>query len=185
MVYSQQRSPRIDLAQYDEPKLCEIVEWVLRDDFEIRREVWGVYMVDGETRLRIDRLLFPKSHLLNAGFIPAWIGLEVKSPLSKSVSGFDFAWQTVSYAQSTFDGQRPPFVLMFPSVRWFWPNGSTARDLQALLQYANVGQLELGYTRDTAKEWRMAFGPAPYFTKRDGLGSQPNGALKRRVGNSK
>lgn len=59
----------------------------------------------------------------------------------------------------------------------------SVRDVQALLQYANVGQLELGYSRATQHQWTIKVGPTYYFSIERGLSLTPNALLKRRVGN--
>jgi hypothetical protein len=177
---------RVDLTQYDEPKLKEIARWVLEPDFTVEDEVTGVYLVDGSTRVRTDFLLTPKPHLVKNGFVDATVALEVKSPQSSSVSGYDLAWQTVTYANSAFRDVRPAFALIFPAFKWFWPDKPLIQNaVKSLLQYANVGELQLGYRVSDARNWRMVFGPAPYYERVKGLGSQPNGALKRRIGNAK
>jgi hypothetical protein len=109
--------------------------------------------------------------------------MEVKSPGSKNVTGFEFAWQSLTYALSEFDGIRPAFVMMFPGIRHFLSDLASVRDVQALLLYGNVGQLELGRTRETQDEWTIKVGPTYYFSVARGLSQTPNALLKRRVGN--
>ena len=172
----------IDLRSYDEPALCKIVEWVLSPVFEIQREVCGKNLTDGE-KVRIDFILHPKQSLRDRGFDAETVGIEVKSPFSKNVKQNAFAWQSVTYAQSEFDGARPDFVLMFPDVTHFWPD-TTAFSMQSFLQYANVGMLLLGRDQHMARQrWCMKFGSTRYFSMDRGVSEQPNAATKRRWGN--
>ncbi|MHC4647722.1 MAG: hypothetical protein ACYTBJ_19830 [Planctomycetota bacterium] len=172
---------KIDLSQFDEPRLVAICKRVLAPSFDLQSEVTGKYIIDG-SRVRIDLLAMPNKNLIDRGFVPEPIGVEIKSPASKNGSAYAFAWQSVTYALSEFNGIRPAFVVMFPSADHFWKH-ERAVHMQQFLQFANVGQLKLGAYRDNWDEWSIAFN-VNYFHSARGLGAIPNAALKRRSGNS-
>ena len=172
---------RIDLSQFDEPRLTAICKRVLAPDFDLQSEVTGQYLVDG-SRVRIDLLAMPKPSLIDRGFIAEPIGIEIKSPKSKHASAYAFAWQSITYALSEFNQVRPAFVVMFPSVDHFWDH-QRAVHMQQFLQFGNVGQLKLSDYRSNWFEWSIAFN-VNYFHSTRGLGAIPNAAIKRRSGNT-
>lgn len=172
----------LDLSTFDEPRLKRMAIKLLEPSFEIAEEVPGVYLVDHSTRVRIDYILTPRPETVAKGFVNAPIGLEVKSPHSVTVSGYALAWQAITYSQSEFQGERPAFVMVFPAWRWFFDEREQF-PIRALVQYANVGELASGRYKHNWHEWQINFGPAVYYRWDEGLGPQPNAALKRRVGN--
>lgn len=174
------KKKKIDLSQFDEDRLRRILVNLLSDDFDIEAEVTGKFLVDG-SQVRIDFLATPHQRLIDLGFIDHSIGIEVKSPASKSASPNKFAWQSVTYAQSEFNGIRPAFVLMFPDVTHFW-DGLIAVKMRQFLEMANVGQLETGRYEHNWREWRMVFNNA-YYSAKYGMGGVSNEAIKRRSGN--
>lgn len=163
----------------DESKLKEFVTRKLSPSFEIRPNVEGNFIIDG-TPVVVDYLLFPKPALVAQGFVEEWIGLEVKHPEDKANKPIRFAWQCITYAQSKFDGRRPPFVLMFPNIRFFYDEREAiaAGEIYHFLQKANVGVLDFLWNG----EWQLVFGGSNYFSSERGLGPHPNCALKRYVG---
>jgi len=56
---------------------------VLGNDFIIYEQVEGVFPI-GNIKVIIDFIVFPKNHLLEKGFEPIYVGIEVKSPTSKN-----------------------------------------------------------------------------------------------------
>jgi hypothetical protein len=91
----------------------------LSKDFEVLEEVTGYHPIY-EARLRIDVLLRAKPHLVEEGFTGEWFGVECKwveginGQTSKTTR---LVWQSITYAQSTFEiGSlkiRPCFVAVF------------------------------------------------------------------------
>lgn len=90
---------------------------IIDRDFFIRKEVRGNHLTDGG-RLRIDMLITPRPHLIEAGFPDKLIGVEFKIipkwSVEQTAVGGLFA-QCIDYAQSSFkvDGEerRPDIVL--------------------------------------------------------------------------
>lgn len=91
----------------------------LSKDFEILEEVWGYHSIY-EARLRIDILLRAKQHLVAEGFTNEWFGVEckwVEGAIGQTSKTNRLVWQSITYAQSTFEVQgssvRPRFVAVF------------------------------------------------------------------------
>jgi len=53
----------------DEDGLKDILEASLKNDFILKREVWGKHLLE-QRKIRIDFLLYPKQHLTEKGFEP-------------------------------------------------------------------------------------------------------------------
>jgi len=172
----------------DESTLKEIVRASLAPHFLLREEVKGSWLVDG-TSVIIDFLLYPKPHILRMGFDPVAVGCEVKSPdtVEPWKKGKRLAWQALTYAQSTFDGIRPAFVVTYPPLEEFFVSersehdnelqGAAGHALSSFLQYANVGSLIL-----EESNWEIRFGSQRYFSKKRGKGKIKNLGTKRIVG---
>lgn len=167
------------IAGLSEPELKQVVIERLSESFDIRPEVKGTFLVDGSAVI-IDFLLHPKPPLIEKGFVDEWIGLEVKQPADKTNKPIRFAWQCITYSQSTFSGRRPPFIILFPSLLYFYEEKEriAAVEIYQFLQKANVGVLH--FKRND--QWEMTFGGSVYFRSDRGLGPNPNCALKRYVG---
>ena len=124
----------------DETELKAYLVKRLRFDFEIVPEVPGSFLVDG-TRVVIDYLFHPRPHLVERGFEDGWFGVEVKSPQGGQAKGLRVAWQAITYSMSEFNGKRPPFIVLYPSLDAFFGSASDAYRIKTLLQKANVGYL--------------------------------------------
>jgi len=133
-----------------------------------------------------------RPHLVDDGFDPEWIGLEVKhiedfkdGDLGKKSK---LVWQSITYAQSVFevDGARvrPLFVLMYVGEEEFGNDefGERAaiswRALLNLAQYANVGWLVTSPTYG----WAIKFGGGTYYRNGYGRGNVTLSS-ENRVGN--
>lgn len=176
----------------------------LHEDFDAHPEVPGRHLARG-TGVKIDYVLMPKQHLIDTGFKPGPIGLEVKHlPIGGGFSpkASRFVWQGVSYTDCEFDlnGQavRLPRVLLFSNISF-----STEQDLlrshdpsplandrakwSALLEMANhagVGNFEMYGSREQRFGWRIAFATGVYFRRKDNEYSVSNARLfdKERIG---
>jgi hypothetical protein len=151
-------------------------------DFLIKKDVPGQFLVD-KTKVIVDYLLFPKSHLVQKGFSPKWFGVEVKSPDGEGAKkAIRVAWQSITYSQSEFEGCRPEFVLIYPPLANFFEKPGDAYYLVCMLQKANVGYMEINPEKN---RWKIKFGANLYFSSENGLSSTPNAGLKRYVGSWK
>jgi len=147
--------------------------------FEVRVEVEGRFLVD-DSKVVIDYLMRPKPDLVEKGFVPAWFGVEVKSPEGEGAKqGLRVAWQAITYSQSKFDGVRPAFVLIFPPLAEFFSTPGEVYYVVCLLQKANVGSIEIDGKK---KKWKVKFGSNAYFYSDRGLSKTPNVGIKRHVG---
>ncbi|MES2244210.1 MAG: hypothetical protein V4639_15145 [Pseudomonadota bacterium] len=166
----------------------ELKTWLmahLSEDFNLYAEVPGRHVAEG-VRVQIDYLAYPKRHLLDAGFIPAHFGIEVKH--LDQTQGFSHKaarglWQTVSYTDSEFflEGAaiRPKFALLFSNISFEEEHRLLNRlgqelendralwvGLLQLANHANVGTLEIMGSRDAWMGWKMAFSGGMYFWRR-------------------
>lgn len=162
----------------DETELKAYLVKRLQFDFEIVPEVPGSFLVDG-TRVVIDYLFHPRPHLVERGFEDGWFGVEVKSPQGGQAKGLRVAWQAITYSMSEFNGKRPPFIVLYPSLDAFFGSASDAYRIKTLLQKANVGYFVL---EPQSRAWRIKFGAGLYFHSDTGLSKTPNIATKRNVG---
>jgi hypothetical protein len=177
----------LDIRNLDEVQLKDLLVDRLSEDFEIKPEVTGLNIVERKAVI-IDFLLKAKPHVVQSGFTPEWFGVEVKNiyhqgrPKSGKIN--ELFWQALSYAQSVFDGSRPPFVLVFV-------NDDYARDSDEFDRFAfmfvarfcqrgNVGKLQIEKTGYT-----ISFDGNVYYRKRgeETHSGKSNAGLKRNVGN--
>ncbi len=152
----------------------------LHADFVIKQDVPGLHILEG-SRVVADLTLEARPHIASQGFPAQLIPVEVKQLNDKDNKSVKAAWQAITYAQSTFNGQRPPFVLLFPPLSLFLKNGQFcehATCLRSLLPKANVG--ELSFRRNG--EWEVTFAPHRFFSPSTGLGKNAHVASKRYVG---
>lgn len=132
----------MDLTSFDEKQLKSILLDKLSGDFIFKSEVRGINLVE-QRLIIIDFLAMAKPHIVASGFTSKWFGIEVKNiyeaggnvPKGKKVN--QVCWQSLTYAQSVFEGKRPPFVFMFLNDPY------STKGLIAFLQYGNVGRLKL------------------------------------------
>jgi len=158
------------------------LEQFVKPNFDIRYNVPGRFLVDSR-KVVIDYLLFPKKHLINKGFSPNWFGVEVKSPDGKGEKkAIRVAWQAITYSQSEFDGNRPNFILIYPTLYDFFSTPREAYYLVCMLQKANIGYFEINPDK---RSWKIKFGANVYFSSYSGLSRTPNAGLKRHVGSWK
>ena len=80
---------------------------------------------------------------------------------------------------STFNGKRPPFIVLFPALDDFFGGAQYAYNVVTLLQKANVGYFVFN---DKKRTWQIKFGANGYFYSDRGLSKTPNVATKRNVG---
>ncbi|MGN2670953.1 hypothetical protein [Aliivibrio fischeri] len=186
------------MKSINESQLKNKLRKSLESDFELLEEVSGVFPVDN-SRVRIDFLARPKKHIVeDKGFYDGWFGIEVKglSNVDTANKGKNFAWQSVTYSQSTFeitDNEiiRPAFIIMYPPIAQYFDmheivNPTTketfpqnaAFQLITFLERANVGSL---YCRNG--NWSFHFGTQCYCCKNSTkINSKVNFAIKRNVG---
>lgn len=165
----------------------EVSSWLLgwlEQDFEVWREVPGVHLAE-RIRVRADLVLRPKSHLLDAGFMPCFVGVEIKYlPLDGfSPKASRAVRQAMSYMDCEFeiDGDRVRLqrVVLFTNLS-FESERNRLRGLDpsplandkakwaALLELANhgnVGNFEIYGSRSSWKGWRIAFATGKYFSR--------------------
>lgn len=116
----------------------------LRDDFEIHREVPGRHDVYGQG-VRIDLVARARPRIVESGFTPDWFGIECKwaSGGGGSTSKVTrMVWQSITYAQSTFQVDGADLRLAFVAV--FTPDDLPAginAHLDTLLQLALYGKV--------------------------------------------
>ncbi|MEH6509568.1 hypothetical protein [Halopseudomonas aestusnigri] len=150
----------------------------LSEDFEVLEEVLGYHPIY-ESRLRIDILLRAKPHLVAEGFTGEWFGVEckwVEGAAGQTSKISRLVWQSITYAQSTFEvlgeSVRPRFVAVFTPDRL---EQSIDRHLATLLGvglYGCVGRLY--FYRDGS--WGIKFAniygrssPEGYYVKANQL----------------
>lgn len=169
-----------------EPELKAWMSDFLDKDFELHEEVRGSHLAHG-TGVQIDYVAWPRPHLVEAGFVDAPFGIEVKyiNPAEgfsrKAARAF---WQTISYTDCAFllkgDQVRLKFAVLFSNLSFDVERGllkqygeTYENDLVAwrtLLQLANhagVGLIELPGTRTEPKGWAFRFSGGTYFVRRD------------------
>lgn len=177
----------LDTRKSDENQLKTLLVSKLSSDFEIRPDVDGINLVENKP-VKIDFLLRAKPHVVKDGFTQDWFGIEVKniyrkgSPSSGKIN--ELFWQALTYAQSKFDNQRLPFVLVLANDDYSTESDESDRQAFFLVarfcQYGNVGKLELEKTGYT-----ICFDANLYYRKRNGIVQvgKTNAGLKRKVGN--
>ncbi len=176
----------------DEPKLKRLLQLGIEKDFDILPEVTGTNIVEHD-EVRIDFMCYPKQHIIDAGFHPAWFGIEVKhipqkddgSHTSGTTSKITrLFWQAISYAQSEFNIEnqniRPAFVLVHTNRIQSRGNQSLFRNLTALGLYGNVGVLDFFVGK--RKGWMITFARYYAFHDNNGIEVYQQMLPKRRVG---
>lgn len=186
----------------------EVSAWLngwIGQDFDVWREVPGIHLAE-KAGVRIDLVLRAKPHLVSAGFMPCFFGVEIKhlptdggfSPkASRAVR------QAMSYMDCEFDLEgeqiRLQRVLLFTNIS-FEAERNMLRGLEpyalsndkakwaALLElanHANVGNLEIYGSREAWKGWRIAFATGKYFSRylKEYRLSDANLFAKVRIGN--
>lgn len=187
---------------------AELKAWLeawIGADFDVFKEVSGVHLTEN-VGVKIDYVLKPKQHLIEAGFLPGPVGLEVKflrQEDSFSSRASRFVWQAVSYTDCRFNlpegPARLPRVLLFSNMSFEEEYGllkgvspsvyenekAKWTALLELANHANVGNLVMYGGRDNRMGWKIKFAAGTYFSRfRDGS-SLHNAQLfnKIRIGN--
>ena len=164
----------------------ELRNWLdvwLGNDFEVFSEVPGIHLTEN-VGVKIDYVLKPKRHLLDAGFMPGPVGLEVKylkQEDSFSSKASRFVWQSISYTDCEFEMRegriRLPRVLLFSNMSFegertllkgVEPNAYENEQakwtaLLELANHANVGSLLISGTRERHFGWKIKFATGTYF----------------------
>lgn len=167
---------------------AELKTWLetwISADFDVFTEVPGVHLTEN-IGVKIDYVLKPKAHLIDAGFLPGPVGLEVKylrQEASFSSRASRFVWQAVSYTDCQFnlpDGPtRLPRVLLFSNMSFeeeygllkgLAPNvyeNEKAKwtALLELANHANVGNLVMYGGRESRLGWKIKFAAGTYFSR--------------------
>lgn len=150
--------------------------------FHLQEDVHGVFPADNSSVI-IDFLAFPKGSSFRDSFGNITFGIEVKAVPSKEPEkkGLSLAWQSITYAMSSFDRIRPSFVTTYPPLDVFFPEGLHAsHHVRSLVQRGNVGSLHIEYDY-----WKITFGSQLYFHSKRGPGKVRNLGTKRHVGTPK
>lgn len=172
-----------DLIGAPEGAVRSFVKHALAHDFDLADEVEGRHLIEN-VKVVVDFVLTPRPHLVAKGFPNVAIPLEVKEFSDRDNKSVRAVWQCITYAQSEFLGARPPFVLLFPPIRYFVKDGNPcehAACLVSLMPKGNVGELHFS----SRAEWEIFFGANRFFSPSRGLGGQPTVPFKRYVGSWK
>lgn len=96
--------------------MSAFLQELLQDDFNILNDKCGHSLIEN-TGVKIDHLLYPKSHLIENGFDPGWVGIEVKHFSEEDGSGkaAETFWQAISYNQQASKSKHKKFVLFWCS----------------------------------------------------------------------
>ena len=187
---------------------AELKAWLedwIGADFEVFKEVSGVHLTEN-AGVKIDYVLKPKQHLIDAGFLPGPVGLEVK--YLRQEGGFSsrasrFVWQAVSYTDCQFnlpDGPaRLSRVLLFSNMSFedeysllkgvapsvYENEKAKWTALLELANHANVGNLMMYGSRENRLGWKIKFAAGIYFSRFRDECSLHNAQLfnKIRIGN--
>jgi hypothetical protein len=168
-----------------EAELKVWIEDLIAADFDVFKEVSGVHLTEC-VEVKIDYVLKPKPHLIDSGFLPGPVGLEVKYLRQEerfSSRASRFVWQAVSYTDCKFnlpDGPaRLSRVLLFSNMS-FEDEYSLLKGLApsvyenekakwtALLElanHANVGNLMMYGSREKRLGWKIKFAAGVYFSR--------------------
>lgn len=150
-------------------------------DFQVFPNVVGNYLPK-KKELVIDFMLFPKEHLINAGFDPVWFGVEVKHFGISGETGkmSRFIWQCITYTQSMFkidnSFEIPPFVLGFSDVEDVNPekndcfNQNYRSQWIGMLRVASFPHVGMFYEvppteRKPLGGWKIFFSSSLYFRR--------------------
>lgn len=188
-----------------EPQLKSWLETRIEADFEVFKEVPGVHITEN-VGVKIDYVLLPKQHLINEGFLPGPVGLEVKYlPQESSFASraSRFVWQAVSYTDCTFNLPDGPArlhrVLLFSNMSFvdeysllkgitpsvYENEKAKWTALLELANHANVGNLVIHGGRENYRGWKIKFASGTYFSRFGDECSLHNAQLfnKIRIGN--
>jgi hypothetical protein len=171
-------------------RLLELVEL----DFFILPDVTGKNLLYGN-HIIIDFMMFPKEHLVDAGFDPIWFGVEAKHFGVPGETGkmSRFVWQCITYAQSEYEideeNIRPAFVLGFSDV--FEINENQKEYIQWMGMVKLAGLAKVGFLREIHQTnyypnggWRIKFSSSRYFQFANGEYHRSNyNIFKTNVGN--
>lgn len=179
-------------------------DWI-EADFEVFKEVTGVHLTEC-VGVKIDYVLKPKQHLINAGFRPGPVGLEVKylrQEGSFSSRASRFVWQAVSYTDCQFNLPDGPVrlsrILLFSNLSFedeysllkgvapsvYENEKAKWTALLELANHANVGNLVMYGSRENRLGWKIKFAAGIYFSRFRDECSLHNAQLfkKIRIGN--
>lgn len=137
----------------------EIQESALANDFEIKSEQWIKWPINDEM-IRVDFILKPKMHLVDAGFDASKIAIEVKSPIkNESVKQLlDCMSQAHSYTLCTHEDEFIDFIVIYPDIQLFFDydaeykykfdqrnmyRRSEVSLMRRIMQRANIGSLTI------------------------------------------
>jgi hypothetical protein len=172
---------------------------LVKNDFRVLADVVGQELVH-QKKVRIDFMLYPNPHLVEAGFDPVWFGVEVKHFGISGETGkmSRFLWQCVTYAQSVFQvdhtAVRPAFVLGLSDVYEVnQGNNDFCREYRSQLTgmlrlagLAHVGTFSevLPTSHKPLGGWNIFFSSSSYFRRVDGKYEKMKyNVFKENVGN--
>lgn len=161
-----------------EEKLQQKLLSLTQNDFYIFQQTKGKNLVHSVTVI-IDLLLYPKQHLIDAGFDPVWFGIEVKHFGQPGETGkmSRFIWQCITYVQSEFETKdhstiRPTFILGFSDINEV--NGTSETERYYLAQWLGMvrlaGLAKVGIFNEIKPSnhyptggWKIEFSSSTYF----------------------
>ena len=189
----------------------ELKSWLLgnlQEDFHIYNEVSGIHLAENVTA-RIDFIFYPKSHLIENGFVTEPFGVEVK--YFKQEDGFTHKtsrgiWQTISYNDCQFEinGKKfkTKFCLLFSNLSFAaesalvknlgyeWENDQIEwSGMIHVANHARVGTLSINGDKKCCSGWGIRFAGGTYFVRTPSEEgptyrlSNPDTINKVRVGN--
>ncbi|MEZ4590941.1 MAG: hypothetical protein R3D55_07335 [Chloroflexota bacterium] len=165
------------MTSIGEKRLQKRFENLLKDDFDLFPEVWGKNLVYPDKEVRIDYLLFPKPHLIEAGFDPVWFGVEIKHFGKPGETGklSRLIWQCITYVQSQFEldkkNIRPVFVLSFSDFQKMNKGNGNEYISQWLGMIRLGGLAKVGILNELEpsayqpiRGWSIVFSSSTYFS---------------------
>ncbi len=173
---------------------------LVNTDFRVFPNVVGKDLIDDE-KVIIDFMLYPKEHLIKAGFDPVWFGVEVKHFGISGETGkmAHFIWQCITYFQSMFKidntFERPAFVLGFSDVENVNPerNDSFSQNTRSqwigMLRVAGFPHVGMIYEVLPTKYkplggWKIFFSSSLYFRRTGDEYERMNyNIFKKNIGN--
>lgn len=117
---------------------------ILSGMFHIEKEVPGKLMFypksgqfcENKSRLRIDRILYPKEKFLNAGWVYGPIGIEIKKSgvkIGKPIS------QLIDYRQVLFQSKTLSYTRIMPVFFFLFPVEKVHGDIASIMSQNQIG----------------------------------------------
>lgn len=158
-----------------EQKLTDAFCTLFKNDFEIKKNVWGVHY--SGKKVCLDLMLIPKdTSLLRNKKIT--IGIEIKNPFTYGDKGrrsSDLFAQCLDYAQSKFENYENVIILICPILHGF----ENETRLSRFLSRFNVGHVK--FYEDS---YYLKLGLEPFWSNKNGfIGLSRKSMMKLKTGN--